>query len=48
VNGRLAKKLRKISRKSDTQIAIEFKAWVNGLPWQDRVRVAWRAIWRKM
>lgn len=48
MNGRLAKKLRRIARKSDLRVAAEFKVFVNKLPFPDRVRVAWKALWRAM
>lgn len=48
MNGRLAKKIRRVARKNDLAVAAEFKQWVNSLGFMDRVRVAWRAILRKM
>lgn len=41
-------KLRQIARRNDVEIVMEFKAFVNNLPFWDRVRVAWKALWRKM
>lgn len=48
MNGRLAKKLRKIARKNDLKIAIEFKLWINRLSFRERAQVAWRALWGKL
>ena len=48
MNGRLAKKIRRVARKNDLRVALEFKAFVNGMPWWERVQIAWKAIWRKM
>lgn len=48
MNGRISKKIRRIVRKNDLIIAKEFKVWVNSLPFRDRVRLAWKALWRTM
>lgn len=48
MNGRLAKKIRRVARKNDFKVAMEFKAWVNGLSFWDRLKVGWKAVWRAM
>jgi hypothetical protein len=48
MNGRAAKKIRRLAKKNDMKVAIEFKAWINSLPLRDRLMVAWKAIRREM
>lgn len=48
MNGRLAKKIRKVARKHDSAVAIEFRKFINSLPLSDRLRLAWKSIWRCM
>ena len=48
MNGRLAKKLRHIARKNDLVVALEFKAFVNRLGLMDRLKLAWRVLWRAL
>ena len=44
MNGRMAKKLRRMAKKNDLKVALEFKIWINRLPFLDRARVAWKAL----
>ena len=48
MNGRLAKKIRKeavsAGRKRDEKIVPELKVFINSLPWQGRIILAWRLL----
>lgn len=48
MNGRQSKKLRKIYRRNDLKIVAEFKDFVNSLSFWDRVRIAVKAVFRRM
>jgi len=47
MNGRLAKKLRKLARERDKLILPELKSFINGLGFFERLKVAFRILRRK-
>jgi hypothetical protein len=46
MNGKLAKKLKRLARRGDIEIAYQFKAWVNGLSFGERLKVCFRILRR--
>uniref|UniRef100_A0A6M3IX19 Uncharacterized protein n=1 Tax=viral metagenome TaxID=1070528 RepID=A0A6M3IX19_9ZZZZ len=47
MNGRIAKKLRREALKVKETMFPELKAFINGLSFRDRVKVAWRIMGRR-
>lgn len=48
MRGAVAKKIRKTIKKNQLVMANDFKVFVNGLKFGERIKIAWRIIRRKL